>query len=83
MISVKITQLKTKKLIKKYNQFRVFDNKQRFRRCHKFRYKKSFGKNISIMMADQSDDIKDLLAYNKLMQDENMMQFWVKIFKKS
>ena len=32
---------------------------------------KATGKNIAIMMADQSDDINDLIKYNELMNSEN------------
>ena len=60
-------------IYKKYNQFKVFDNVNKgLGGAINLGIKKALGENIAIMMADQSDDIKDLLAYNKLMQDENL-----------
>ena len=46
--------------------------------------KKSEGINIAIMMADQSDDINDLIKYNELMNLENYDAIlWSRFLKKS
>ena len=67
------TLSESKQLIKKYNQFKVFDNVNKgLGGAVNLGIKKALGENIAIMMADQSDDIKDLLTYNELMQDENL-----------
>ena len=63
---------KTKVLVSKYSNFRVFDNKKKgLGGAINLGILKATGKNIAIMMADQSDDINDLIKYNELMNSEN------------
>ncbi len=63
---------KTKVLVSKYSNFKVFDNKKKgLGGAINLGILKATGKNIAIMMADQSDDINDLIKYNELMNSEN------------
>ena len=63
---------KTKTLVTKYNNFKVFDNKKKgLGGAINLGIHKASGKNIAIMMADQSDDINDLINYNNLMNSGN------------
>ena len=63
---------KCKKLVDKYKNFRIFDNpKKGLGGAINFGINKAKGDNISIMMADLSDDIDDLKRYNVLMEQGN------------
>ena len=63
---------KSKNLINNYKNFKVFNNtKKGLGGAISFGIKKSVGENIAIMMADQSDDINDLIKYNDLMISED------------
>lgn len=56
---------KTKSLISNYKNFKVFDNdKKGLGGAINLGIKKASGENVAIMMADQSDDINDLIKYN-------------------
>ena len=60
---------KTKNLISNYKNFKVFNNnKKGLGGAINLGIKESTGKNIAIMMADNSDDINDLIQYNNLMR---------------
>ena len=66
------TLAKINKIIKDKKNFRVIDNtKKGLGGAINLGIKKSLGENIAIMMADQSDDINDLIKYNNLMSEEN------------
>ena len=59
-------------IIKDKKNFRVVDNKKKgLGGAINLGIKESLGINIAIMMADQSDDINDLINYNNLMISEN------------
>ena len=59
----------SKSLINKYKNFKVLDNnKKGLGGAINLGIKKAMGENIAIMMADQSDDINDLIEYNNLMR---------------
>ena len=63
---------KTKKIMSNYKNFRIIDNsKKGLGGAINLGIKKAAGNNIAIMMADQSDDINDLIKYNNLMIKEN------------
>ena len=63
---------KTKALVSKYSNFKVFDNKKKgLGGAINLGILKATGTNVAIMMADQSDDINDLIKYNELMNSEN------------
>ena len=63
---------KTQGLIGKYKNFKVLNNdKKGLGGAINLGIKSAIGKNVAIMMADQSDDINDLIKYNKLMENEN------------
>ena len=63
---------KTQKIIKSHKEFKVLNNlKKGLGGAINLGIKKASGKNIAIMMADQSDDINDLIKYNDLMNKEN------------
>ena len=63
---------KTKNLIKDYINFKVFNNdKKGLGGAITLGINKASGKNIAIMMADQSDDINDLIKYDNLMRSED------------
>ena len=60
---------KTKNLIKDYINFKVFNNEKKgLGGAINLGINKASGKNIAIMMADQSDDINDLIKYDYLMR---------------
>ena len=66
------TLVKINAIIKDKKNFRVIDNtKKGLGGAINLGIKKSLGENIAIMMADQSDDINDLIKYNNLMSEEN------------
>ena len=63
---------KTQKIINSHKEFKVLNNlKKGLGGAINLGIKKASGKNIAIMMADQSDDINDLIKYNDLMNKEN------------
>jgi len=63
---------KTKNLINNYKNFKILNNtKKGLGGAINLGIKKALGNNIAIMMADKSDDINDLIHYNKLMNSEN------------
>ena len=63
---------KTKDLIKDYINFKVFNNEKKgLGGAINLGINKASGKNIAIMMADQSDDINDLIKYDHLMRSED------------
>jgi len=54
------------------DNFKVFDNKKKgLGGAINLGIKKATGSNIAIMMADQSDDINDLIRYNSLINEGN------------
>ena len=60
---------KCKKLVGEYKNFRIFDNpKKGLGGAINLGINEAKGDNISIMMADLSDDIDDLKRYNVLME---------------
>ena len=64
---------KTKELVQEYKNFKVFDNsKKGLGGAINLGIKNAKGLNVAIMMADESDDINDLIKYNKIMNDENL-----------
>jgi len=63
---------KCKKLVDEYKNFRIFDNpKKGLGGAINLGINEAKGDNISIMMADLSDDIDDLRRYNVLMEQGN------------
>ena len=66
------TLSKVKSLINKYKHFKVFNNEKKgLGGAINLGIKKASGTYVTIMMADQSDDINDLIQYDKLMKEEN------------
>ena len=64
---------KTKELVQEYKNFKVFDNsKKGLGGAINLGIKNAKGLNVAIMMADESDDINDLINYNKIMDKENL-----------
>ena len=64
---------KSKELAESYKKFRVFDNPIKgLGGAINLGIENSSGIYIAIMMADESDDINDLIEYNKIMNDENL-----------
>ena len=62
----------TTDLIKNYKNFRILNNTRKgLGGAINLGIKESSGVNIAIMMADQSDDINDLIKYNNLMNSNN------------
>ena len=62
------TLSRAKSLALESSRFRILDNKKKgLGGAINLGIKESLGSHIVIMMADQSDDIKDLLKYNNLM----------------
>ena len=60
---------KAKDLFKNKN-FKVLDNKKKgLGGAINLGIKEATGSNITIMMADQSDDVNDLIKYNSLMEE--------------
>ena len=63
---------KCKKFVNEYKNFRIFDNQKKgLGGAINIGINEAKGDNISIMMADLSDDIEDLKKYNVLMQQDN------------
>ena len=63
---------KTKKLMSEFKNFRVLDNKKKgLGGAINLGILEAKGKFISIMMADRSDDINDLVRYEKIINSEN------------
>ena len=66
------TLTNAKILFSENKNFKVFDNQKKgLGGAINLGIEKAVGANIAIMMADQSDDIKDLIKYNNLMNLEN------------
>ncbi len=64
---------KCKKLANEYKNFKILDNKKKgLGGAINLGIKEAQGDNISIMMADLSDDINDLKRYNNLMQQDDI-----------
>ena len=60
---------KANNLIKNYENFRVLDNKKKgLGGAISLGIRSASGKNVAIMMADNSDDVNDLIEYNNLMK---------------
>ena len=67
------TLSKAQFLIKGNKNFKVFDNKKKgLGGAINLGIKESSGIHVVIMMADQSDDINDLINYNQLITSENL-----------
>jgi dolichol-phosphate mannosyltransferase len=63
---------KATKLFSENNNFKVLNNKKKgLGGAINLGIKEARGSKIAIMMADQSDDINDLIQYDKLMKEEN------------
>ena len=63
---------KVKSLINEHKNFKVFNNEKKgLGGAINLGIKKASGTHVTIMMADQSDDINDLINYDKLMKVEN------------
>ena len=63
---------KAENLAKKFKNFKILNNKKRgLGGAINLGILNASGKNIAIMMADQSDDINDLIKYNELMNTGN------------
>ena len=70
--SVDNTLTNAKILFSENKNFKVFDNQKKgLGGAINLGIEKAVGANIAIMMADQSDDIKDLIKYNNLINLEN------------
>ena len=66
------TLIKSKSLANDYKNFKVFNNiKKGLGGAINLGIKKASGKNVAIMMADQSDDINDLINYNNLINSDD------------
>ena len=64
---------KTRKLVEKYKEFKVFDNPIKgLGGAINLGIENASGSNVAIMMADESDDINDLIEYNKIMENKNL-----------
>ena len=64
---------KANSLFKLHKQFRVFDNQKKgLGGAINTGIQKSNGSKIAIMMADLSDDIKDLIKYNNIMDEKKV-----------
>ncbi|MEC7212651.1 MAG: glycosyltransferase family 2 protein [Pseudomonadota bacterium] len=65
------TLKKIEELNQEYKNFKVFDNKRKgLGGAISLGIEKARGDYVAIMMADQSDDINDLIKYHKLIQSE-------------
>ena len=63
---------KCKKLVDEYKNFKIFDNQKKgLGGAINLGINEAKGDNISIMMADLSDDIDDLKRYNELIEQGN------------
>ena len=66
------TLKKSKELSSKLENFKILDNKKKgLGGAINLGILESSGDNIAIMMADQSDDINDLIKYNNIIKSEN------------
>lgn len=66
------TLSKAKQIFLENKRFKILDNKKKgLGGAINLGVKEAAGTNITIMMADQSDDINDLLNYNLIMNSEN------------
>jgi|TARA_B110000467_G_scaffold147074_1_gene151819 dolichol-phosphate mannosyltransferase len=64
---------KIKKLADKHKEFKVLNNTVKgLGGAINLGIENAIGTNVAIMMADESDDINDLVEYNKIMEDENL-----------
>ena len=64
---------KTKKLVEKHKEFKVFDNSIKgLGGAINLGIENASGSNVAIMMADESDDIHDLIEYNRIMENKNL-----------
>jgi dolichol-phosphate mannosyltransferase len=67
------TLQKAQRIFESYKNFEVFNNQNKgIGGAINLGIEKANGSKISIMMADQSDDIEDLIKYNKIMDSENV-----------
>ncbi len=66
------TLKKSKELSSELKNFKILDNKKKgLGGAINLGILESSGDNIAIMMADQSDDINDLIKYNNIIKSEN------------
>ena len=66
------TLKKTKDLAVQYKEFKVFDNLTKgLGGAINLGIRNAAGNNVAIMMADQSDDINDLIKYNDILNSTN------------
>ena len=64
---------KAKKIFEKEKNFKVFNNEKKgLGGAINLGIEKSIGDKVSIMMADLSDDAKDLIKYNKILENKNI-----------
>ena len=64
---------KIKKLADRHKEFKVLNNTVKgLGGAINLGIENAIGTNVAIMMADESDDINDLIEYNKIMEDENL-----------
>jgi|TARA_B110000444_G_scaffold67125_1_gene63075 dolichol-phosphate mannosyltransferase len=64
---------KIKKLADRHKEFKVLNNTVKgLGGAINLGIENAIGTNVAIMMADESDDINDLVEYNKIMEDENL-----------
>jgi len=64
---------KSQKIFESNKNFKIVDNRVKgLGGAINLGIKESQGKKISIMMADLSDDINDLIKYNKIMDEKNL-----------
>jgi len=67
------TLIKAQNLFKENKKFKVYDNEKKgLGGVINLGIKKSIGSKIAIMMADMSDDINDLIKYNKILDEDNL-----------
>ena len=73
---------KTKDLVSRYKNFKLLNNfKKGLGGAINLGIKKASGEFVTIMMADQSDDINDLIKYHNIMIEDNYdAVFRLKIF---
>ena len=61
------------KIFKNHNNFRILNNKKKgLGGAINLGIEKANGTKISIMMADMSDSLDDLIIYNKILEEENL-----------
>ena len=64
---------KIKKLADRHKEFKVLNNTVKgLGGAINLGIENAIGTNVAIMMADESDDINDLVEYNKIIEDENL-----------